>query len=82
MRAVNTLQQIKLYLFALINPAFVPSSIKVAILVGTILLFINHGWAIWNQTMTAQRWLSAVLSYIVPYMVNTYAKFSVNRNNQ
>ncbi|MFM7908239.1 MAG: nitrate/nitrite transporter NrtS [Microcystis sp.] len=34
------------YFHALLSPQFAPTGIKVAVVVGTILLTINHGYAI------------------------------------
>lgn len=74
---MKILKNVKLYLLALINPEYVLSSLKVTLVVGTLLLIINHGAAFLNREMTAQRWNSACLSYIVPHLVSTYGKFSV-----
>lgn len=68
----------KNYLLALVNPEFITSSGKVAIVVGTLLLAINHGAAIWNDEMNQHRWLSALLTYVVPYLVSVQGKLSVN----
>lgn len=69
---------LKKYFTALVNPAFARPSIKVALIVGTMLLLINHGATIWNDQMTPKRWFSAVLTYVVPYLVSIHGKYSVN----
>lgn len=51
-------------------------SIKVALVVGTILGLINHGNAIIAGTMTDTRTFQMVLTYCVPYLVATYGAAS------
>lgn len=66
------------YISTLVDPQIVKSSGKVAIVVGTLLLIINHGAAIWHNEMNPYRWVSALLSYVVPYLVSVQGKLSVN----
>jgi hypothetical protein len=44
------------YFRALLSPQFAPTGIRVAVVVGTILLTINHGYAIISGRMTSDRW--------------------------
>ena len=53
-----------------------PTALGVAISVGSLLLIINHGGAIVAGTMTRDRWLSAALTYLVPYCVNIHGQAS------
>ena len=53
-----------------------PSAIKVALIIGSILFAINHGPAVIDGAMTTGRWISVVLSYIVPYCVYIFGKMS------
>jgi hypothetical protein len=46
---------------------------KVAILVGTILLAINHGDALLMGQLDGVRLTKILLTYLVPYLVSTYA---------
>ncbi|MCT7972186.1 nitrate/nitrite transporter NrtS [Laspinema olomoucense] len=62
----------------LFNPRFAPTALKVALFVGTILFLINHGKAFFNGQMDPDRWISAGLSYCVPYMVNIHGQFISN----
>ncbi len=59
-------------------------SLKVALVVGTLLGLINHGDAMLAGTMTARRWIQVGLTYLVPYLVATYgavgALRSINRS--
>lgn len=49
-------------------------SIRVALVVGTLLFIINHGSALMAGEMDTQRWLSAVLTYGVPFMVSIHGQ--------
>ncbi len=60
---------------------WVTPALKVALLVGSILLVINHGEAIYEGRMTLGRWISIILSYLVPYCVYIFGKAS-NLNGQ
>ena len=51
------------------------TAFKVAIIVGSILFTINHGRAFVKGQMTDDRWLSAGLTYVVPYLVNIHGQF-------
>ncbi|MFY0644304.1 MAG: nitrate/nitrite transporter NrtS [Bacteroidia bacterium] len=55
---------------------WVLSAIKIAFIVGTILFVINHGTSVLENTMTPGRWVSVVLSYMVPYTVYIIGKAS------
>ena len=66
---------VKGYLAALYDRNFVPTGLKVAAIVGSLLFIINHGAALANQKMTRERWLSGILTYLVPYAVNIHGQF-------
>ncbi len=70
---------IKEYYRALINPKFAPTAIRVALIVGTILFAINHGATLVEGKMTRQRWISSILTYLVPYGVSIHGQL---RNQQ
>jgi hypothetical protein len=61
---------------AWINPQFRLTAFKVAITVGTVLIILNHGAAIVCGEMTMGRWLSALLTYVVPYTVNIHGQWT------
>ncbi|GAB4141867.1 MAG: hypothetical protein Fur0046_18090 [Cyanobacteria bacterium J069] len=69
------MRSLKAYGQSLLDPQLAPTAIKVALIVGSILLIINHGAAILNQQMSGDRWISALLTYIVPYMVNIHGQY-------
>ncbi|MDH3689508.1 MAG: nitrate/nitrite transporter NrtS [Gammaproteobacteria bacterium] len=54
-------------------------AVKVGLLVGTILMVINHGDALLNGSVSAATALKIFLTYLVPYMVSTYASVCVIR---
>jgi hypothetical protein len=53
------------------EPAVVRRSIKYAIIVGTILITINHGTILLSGGLTRMRLLQMGLTVIVPYLVST-----------
>ncbi|HEY9880776.1 MAG TPA: nitrate/nitrite transporter NrtS [Leptolyngbyaceae cyanobacterium] len=69
------------YLLALLDPEFRPSALRVALLVGTLLFSINHGAALITGSMTTSRWLSGLLTYIVPYCVNVQGRYAARCQN-
>jgi len=48
-------------------------SLKVAVLIGTILVAINQGDALLSGAITPQLMWKIPLTYIVPYLVSTHA---------
>ncbi|HEY2737489.1 MAG TPA: nitrate/nitrite transporter NrtS [Thermoanaerobaculia bacterium] len=46
-------------------------ALKVALVVGTVLLAINHGDAILSGNISPVRWLRMILTVVVPYAVST-----------
>lgn len=69
------LKSINPFLRALVDRKLMPTAIKVALVVGTILLMINHGSAIMQGKMTRDRAISALLTYFVPYTVNIHGQY-------
>ena len=63
------------YLHSLVDRNFAPTALKVAIVVGSILFAINHGNALIQGKMTRDRWISGVLTYLVPYGVNVHGQY-------
>ncbi len=57
-------------------------AIRVAIVVGTVLFTINHGQAVLQGEMSPSRWLSAVLTYCVPFMVSIHGQSSHQKIRQ
>lgn len=60
--------------FALVmSRPVVTNAIKVALVVGTILAFINYGGKILTMSLTNQSIFQIFLTYLVPYCVATYS---------
>ena len=55
------------------------SALKVALVVGTILLLINQYDALFSDTEI--RWFSAVLTYCVPFVVFLLGRKNANSSN-
>ena len=58
------------------HPATVRRALITAVLVGFVLVAINHGDAIVSGQMTVSRVIRAVLTVIVPYIVSTVSSVS------
>lgn len=61
------------------HPATVKRALVTALIVGAILVGINHGDAILHGEMTLGRWLRALLTVTVPYLVSTVSSVSTRR---
>jgi hypothetical protein len=46
----------------LMTPKFAPTALQVALMIGTLLLAINHGAALVQGKMTRSRWASDLVS--------------------
>lgn len=66
----------KVFIKHALNPQTVKRSIKVAIVVGTILGLINHSNALINGTFNTTRTIQVLTTYLVPYLVATYGAAS------
>ncbi|MCZ6663785.1 MAG: nitrate/nitrite transporter NrtS [Gammaproteobacteria bacterium] len=54
----------------------VTRSIKVAMIVGTILIAINYGDRLIIGAILPNEWMKMMLTFCVPYCVSTYASVS------
>ncbi len=70
---------IKEYIVSLFDKQFIPTGLKTAVVVGSLLFLINHGSAFIRREMTQERWISALITYIMPYLVNVYGQYSYRR---
>jgi hypothetical protein len=70
---------LKGYILSLVNPKFVSTGLKTAVFVGSLLFFVNHGLAFVQGEMTSDRWISVILTYIMPYLVNVHGQYSSQR---
>jgi hypothetical protein len=69
------MQAVKGYLRALTTPYLAVRAVRVALFIGTLLFVINHGAALRSGTMTQARWISAGLTYLVPYAVSIHGQY-------
>lgn len=65
---------IKEYLRSLFDQEFVPTGLKTALIVGSLLVLINHGAALSRREMNPKRWISAFFNYLMPYLVSVYGQ--------
>lgn len=60
----------------LLDPKLAPTAIRVSLIVGSILFTINHGTALAKGEMTKNRWLSGLITYLVPYSVSIHGQYT------
>ena len=65
---MNQLRQVFL------DPRLAPTALRVSLVVGSILFTINHGAALAKGEMTRSRWLSGLITYLVPYSVSIHGQ--------
>ncbi|UBF30314.1 nitrate/nitrite transporter NrtS (plasmid) [Kovacikia minuta CCNUW1] len=70
---------LKEYIVSLGDREFIPTGLKTAVFVGSLLFLINHGPALWRREMTRERWISTIVTYTMPYLVNVYGQYSYRR---
>lgn len=59
-----------------LEPPIVKRSLKIAAVVGTILMAINYGDHILSGSLTRSDCVKMIVTYFVPYCVSTYASVS------
>jgi hypothetical protein len=64
------------------SPPVVRRSLGFALGVGSVLIAINHGDAIWSGEIEAKRWLQIGLTTMVPYCVSTASSVMAARQVQ
>ena len=60
---------------AWVSPVFRSIALKVSLIVGSVLFLVNHGSAVLEGEMTNERWLSATVTYLVPYTVSVHGQY-------
>jgi len=58
------------------QPAVIRTATRFALIVGPILVMINHGDTIIAGEMTTSDWLKSALTMLVPYTVSTLSSIS------
>lgn len=64
-----------------LDPKLAPTALRVSLLVGSILFTINHGTALIKGEMTRSRWLSGLITYLVPYSVSIHGQHTSRSRN-
>jgi hypothetical protein len=62
-----------------VHPATVRRALWTAVVVGSLLIAINHGDAIWRGDMDRVRVAKILLTLAVPYLVSTVSSVSTRR---
>jgi len=55
---------------------------RVSVLVGSILVLINHADSIYNGSLKPTNLLQILATYIVPYLVSTYSNVSALKDQE
>lgn len=66
----------KKFVTALFDPKLAPVALRVSLVVGSVLFTINHGTALAKGKMTKTRWLSGLITYLVPYSVSIHGQYT------
>lgn len=61
------------------EPAVVRRALIYALVVGALLITINHGYALWHGDISAVRILEMALTMVVPYCVSTMSSVGAMR---
>lgn len=69
----------QVYISSLFDKEFIPTGLKTAVFVGSILFLINHGFAFLRGEMNRERWISVGMTYLMPYLVNVYGQHAYRR---
>lgn len=70
---------LKGYIVSLFDQEFFSTGLRTALFVGTLLFLINHGFALLRGEMNHERWISTLMTYAMPYLVNVYGQYSYRR---
>ena len=64
------------------SPRVMKRSACYAIIVGSLLILINHGACVLNEVFTLECFLQSILSTVVPYIVVTISSIQVTLSNE
>jgi hypothetical protein len=65
-----------MFLTLAVRPDVVKGALKTALVVGSVLIVINHGDAVMAGDLDPGRLVKMLLTFLVPYCVSTYASVS------
>ena len=74
--------KIKQYITLAMKPSIVKRGLKFSIVVGTILIAINHGDTILKGQLTSTHLYKMVLTYSVPYIVSSLSSIQAILHQQ
>ncbi|WP_293043700.1 nitrate/nitrite transporter NrtS [Moorena sp. SIO1F2] len=72
-----SVKPLKEFCLSVVDLELMPTALRVALVVGSVLFVINHGSAILQRQMNRERWISGGLTYIVPYLVNIHGQYTI-----
>ena len=70
------------YLALAIQPSIIARGLKFSVIVGSILVLINHGDTIFTSGITSTQWLQIALTYLVPYLVSSLSSVQALLNDE
>ena len=76
-----SLNKFRTWCLTSLEPTILKRSLKVAGIVGTLLMFINHGDVILAGIVSSEHILKIFLSYLVPFLVSTYSSVAAKLNS-
>lgn len=59
-----------------VTPSVMQRSVRVSLIVGTLIGAINYGDKILAGSIQSSEWIKAIVTFAVPYIVSTYAAVS------
>jgi hypothetical protein len=65
-----------------VSPSVIRRSVCYAMVVGSLLILINHGACILDEMYTPECFLQSILSVIVPYIVVTVSSVQATISNE
>lgn len=69
------------YLASLFDKELIPTGLRTALFVGSVLFLLNHGLAFFGGEMTRDRWIAGSLTYLMPYLVNIHGQYAYRRKS-
>ena len=71
------MNRLKIYMTILCEKEILLKSLKISIIVGTLLNIINQGDAIFSLNFEDINYIKSLLTYMVPFLVSTYTAISM-----
>ena len=71
------MNRLKIYITILCEKEILLKSLKISIIVGTLLNIINQGEIIFSLNFENINYLKSLLTYMVPFLVSTYTAVSM-----